>query len=960
MSSGGRRTPRGNRFYSLSYALESIRSYPFRALSLAITLSLGLSLIGSVLIWADTGVQVSVNNYFDNTAFQMLVEAPPGQEAILSQADQYAASSSLVKDTFKINSTIGLVYGSRLPNDTVYGLDEPLYSSGMKDCQVLFVDNQFLETARRSFLVDGEFSLREGEALVSVQFLTYVHQVYGITLTVNSTFDLELLMNAPAGPSGPIGDMSRTSLRDLRIVGVYEVLGYNSLIEQAFPSIMRSNYAYVHYDTPVLGIRDSVMILSDSVDTSGIEEHGFFRPRLFIRASPTALVAAGPDKIAENLLTLKARLEEQFDVTVYGLGEILYLQRVVDTYRDTTPLISLNLPLFILAMFLSVFAADTFMAARRTEVSALRSKGASSGQIYGIFVVESALMAIVSVVFGITLSVVFAALIPSSVAFLQFDWDVYQFYLQNTVLTPTALLYSTLFCIVPPLLFIVYAARKATRAEIGVMMVEGTEPISEGDEGNRFTLGISLFLLAMVLGAALLLPADPLLISLELGLGTAAWFFLAYNGSRVTRIGFANITSRLAFVLGEKNIVAAGNLKMRRGRIVPLMVVLVLTLSSTVAFTVQATTFQTDLSKEVRYAVGADLRVTTTSKPFNFTRTISSYPGVDDAMAVLQTWGGINNEIISIEALDPLKYSDLGYFDQSSFNGEDPEAILGQLARVENGILMSKYHADRWNKTIGDTITLTVGGRLAAVSITFVIVGLVHTAPGFGYASIADAPSSRLGAGFGLQAPHGGFAIANLEFVSAQTGINTARLFFGDLVTVSDTTLLLRSLNDLPGVSATTPETFNLYSHSFGTALFLSTVEGLFSIGFTMSLLLSIFSLTLFLGSIVRERRRDYAILRAVGASRKQVIRVVLAEFVGVVLASLTLSLILGMVFGYVLSIVVFSMSPFSRMLAPVIVVPVGFLTVVVLLELVAMVGGSYLPAKEAAKTDPAIVLRNL
>jgi ABC-type antimicrobial peptide transport system permease subunit len=200
----------------------------------------------------------------------------------------------------------------------------------------------------------------------------------------------------------------------------------------------------------------------------------------------------------------------------------------------------------------------------------------------------------------------------------------------------------------------------------------------------------------------------------------------------------------------------------------------------------------------------------------------------------------------------------------------------------------------------------------------------------------------------------------NLDFLSQRTAISTANLFLADLVCVTDQDLVLRALQDLPGVSATTPESFDLSSYSFGTALFLSTVEGLFSIGFAMSLLLSMFALTLFLGSIVRERKRDYAILRAVGGSKNQIIRVVMSEFAGIVFASLTLSLVLGTLFGYIMSIVIFSMSPFARTLSAIITFPIGFLTVVLLLEIFAMIAGGYLPAREASKTDPAIVLRNL
>ena len=124
----GKKLP-GNRLYPFSYALSSMRAYPFRALSLALTLSLGVSLIGSVLIWADTGVQVSVDEYFETNAFQMLVENPAGQTGAVDSADAYMKNSPLIENTYRMNSTVGLVFGTQLPDSTVYGIDEPIYTN---------------------------------------------------------------------------------------------------------------------------------------------------------------------------------------------------------------------------------------------------------------------------------------------------------------------------------------------------------------------------------------------------------------------------------------------------------------------------------------------------------------------------------------------------------------------------------------------------------------------------------------------------------------------------------------------------------------------------------------------------------------------------------------------------------------------------------------------------------------
>jgi hypothetical protein len=940
-----------------------MKAYPYRALSLAITLSLGVSLIGSVLVWSDTGVQVSVDDYFENNAFQMLIDNPPGQSDAVDQAEAFANTDPFVDSTYRVDSVVGLVYGTELPDSTIYGLEEPIYTYGLKDCEVILADDAFLDIAASEFSLEGTFDIQDGEVLISQQFINYVYEVFGLTMTINSSFSVEVLTQRPgSGDAAPIGELGRMSLESLKIVGIYEVEGFNSIVELGFPSLLRSSYEYFNYDLPVLGIRDSIIIKAGSLGSveDTISEQGFFGARTFIRTSGDALISGGLDAISENLLTLKARIDERYAVNVEGLEEIEHLQGLIDTYSETILLSLLNLPIFILALFLSVFAADTFMAARNTEVSALRSKGASSSQIYGIFIAESLLMAIMSLGLGLVLSVVFAALIPSTVSFMSFDFEVYSFYLSSTVLRPETILNTVLICILPPLLFILNSARKAAHSEIGSYLMEVSEPIATEGEAHGFTIGASIALLVMVALSVLFLPTSPSMLLVELGLGTAAWFFLAYNGSRISRVGFSRITARLSFMLGEKNRISAGNLRMRKGRVVPLMVVLALTLSSTIAFTVQAESFQADLEKEVRYAVGADLRVSTTARPFSFNETLQEYPGVNRAVPVLTTWGSLGTERITIEALDPTEYALIGNFDESSFYGEDANFMLSRLLASPNGIILSAYHASRWNKTIGDTLNLEVGGRFAPVTVEFILVGLVKSAPGFGYASALDIPYSRLGAGFGYQAGHQGFAITNLDFVSSVTEITTARVFLADLVCITDQELVLRALSDIPGVSATTPEAFDLPGFSFGTALFLSTVEGLFSIGFAMSFLLSMFALTLFLGSVVRERKRDYAILRAVGGSKKQIVRVVLSEFAGIVFASLILSLILGTVFGYVMSAIIFSMSPFARTLGVAVTFPIGFLTAVLLIEIGAMIAGAYLPAREASKTDPAIVLRNL
>jgi ABC-type antimicrobial peptide transport system permease subunit len=310
--------------------------------------------------------------------------------------------------------------------------------------------------------------------------------------------------------------------------------------------------------------------------------------------------------------------------------------------------------------------------------------------------------------------------------------------------------------------------------------------------------------------------------------------------------------------------------------------------------------------------------------------------------------------------LDPNDYLSIGMFDQSSFPGESPETVLSALAALPNGIILSEAHAARWNKTLGSRLNLEMAAPGGTQTVEFIITGLVYSAPGFGYASNEYVPWSPLGASFGFSSKYSGFALANLWFIEDVINEHETTLILADLDDDVNRTILLDELEALSGVTPNTPEEFDLKTHSLQTALFLNTIDGLFSIGFVMSLTLSLFALSISLGSVVRERRKEYAIMRAIGGSLRLVVSMVFSEFAGVVIASLALSLVLGATFAYVMGLLLNAMSPFSRVLVPTIAFPLDFIAIVLFIEILAMIIGAYLPAREAAKTDPAVVLRNM
>jgi len=921
------------------------------------------------MVWGDTGVYVSIYEHLEDNAYQLQIEPQFGSTATLLQAENYMLQDPLVESVYRVNSTVGILAGydngtvdvnNRFTDDKVYDITGAVYSQGIKDFRAVFVDNEFLSLIARDLWIQGSFQLQPGEVVVSNQFIYYAEHVYNYTLQLNDTIDIDILMaNDPGGPA-ILGNLDRQSFDELKIVGIFDPKTTNSMIERALPSIPRANWIQSNIRYNILGLRDGILIRNDAISEDSLPEDGFFTPSTLVRVSASALAAAGPENILTNLMSLVARTQERYNVTYDGEDKIVAMQTAVNTYIASLQLSILALPVILLALFFSVFAADTFMAPRTVEVGIIRSKGASYSQVSTIFLWETLIISTLSIIMGIILSILFAPLIPASTSFMNFDWNVYYYYITSTVVTPGTILRAIALTVLPSMLFILYLARKAAQTEIGLTLMEVTDDPTEQVESHGFTIGASITLLVIVIALMYILPKSSIFFLMELSLGTAAWFFIAYNGSRISRVGLANISKRLSFIFGQKNLISAGYLRMRKGRIIPLMVVLALTMSTTIAFAVQSDSLRVDLNREVTYAVGADLRISCTQREFGYDQTLASIEGISQVTPVLRSWARIPGQEITIEALNASIYSEIGNFDSSSFGERAASDVLAALAATPDGIILSQYHAAFMNKTVGDSIRLQMSGAGELQDVEFVVVGEVFSAPGFGYASVLDIPPSILGAGFGFQAGYTGFAITNLNYTAEALNRETTDLFLASINDNTNQTQLISNLRMLPGVYPTTPETFNLKTRSLQTALFLNTVEGLFSIGFVMSLTLSVFALSISLGSVVRERRKEYAVMRAIGGSQRQIVSMVFSEFAGVVLASLILSLVLGGVFGFVMGFLLNNMMPFSRTLAATISLPWYFLSIVLIIEIVTMVIGAYLPAREASRTEPAVVLRNM
>jgi putative ABC transport system permease protein len=98
----------------------------------------------------------------------------------------------------------------------------------------------------------------------------------------------------------------------------------------------------------------------------------------------------------------------------------------------------------------------------------------------------------------------------------------------------------------------------------------------------------------------------------------------------------------------------------------------------------------------------------------------------------------------------------------------------------------------------------------------------------------------------------------------------------------------------------------------------------------------------------VQQRVRDFAVRRALGASTRDVIRLVVGDAVRVVVTGAAIGLILSAALSRMLTTILFGVQPLD---------PLTFTVVVVLLALTAALSIAG-PAWRATRIDPAVALR--
>ena len=195
------------------------------------------------------------------------------------------------------------------------------------------------------------------------------------------------------------------------------------------------------------------------------------------------------------------------------------------------------------------------------------------------------------------------------------------------------------------------------------------------------------------------------------------------------------------------------------------------------------------------------------------------------------------------------------------FAGGDAAAVLARLATRPDAVLVSDETVNDFQLSPGDTLNLRLQGADHQFhTVPFVFSGVVREFP---------------------TAPRDSFLVANADYVATATGIAAREIVLmkadGDLAPVKRAAETLASgtgakVTSLPDAIET-----------IGSSLTAVDLRGLSRLELSFALLLAAGATALVLGLALADRRRDFAIMTALGAPRRALGAFVWAEGVFVV-----------------------------------------------------------------------------
>ncbi|WP_256752915.1 FtsX-like permease family protein [Mesorhizobium sp. Mes31] len=543
----------------------------------------------------------------------------------------------------------------------------------------------------------------------------------------------------------------------------------------------------------------------------------------------------------------------------------------------------LGLPGIALAVVLTFAVTSSGAARRRIEQALLRVRGATTGTIMSLSATEAAIAALGGTAIGIAGTELFGILVPGmletssvSVPMLVFVVGV------GLLLGFTAFLWPAW-----------RDARWITVSSARHVVVRTRTPLWQ-----RVWLDLILLAAAGLFFWQSASTGYQIVLAPE-GVAATAVDYKAFIAPALFWLGTALLTIRLSAVIISRNgamlrgivrpvsgplasiVSAALSRQPRRLTIGIAMTALAISFATSTA--IFNTTYNAQARVDAELTNGSDVTVSgTADKPAGkHLAALSALPEAAAAEPMQHRFAYVGADLQDLYGIDPIRIERATNLSDAYFSGGSAAAILDHLASTPDGVLVSEETVQDFQLQQGDTINLRLlsAGDHQYHPVPFKFIGVAREFP---------------------TAPKDSFLVANAAYVARMTGSDASEYVL--MRAKGDPLALARQVSSAVAIDPSLKVAdISQAKHLIGSSLTAVDLGGLTTIelGFSVVMAAAAAGLMLALGFV--ERRRNFAILSAIGAKPRQLAAFLWSEGLLIVIGGIMFGLASGLMTAWML-----------------------------------------------------------
>ncbi|MCG3227383.1 MAG: FtsX-like permease family protein [Candidatus Heimdallarchaeota archaeon] len=926
-------------FSFIGFSFKSMFSNKRRSISIGAGMVLGAAIFSSIFFYGSIINSITVQDMIENVEFEVTFR--PYDEPIEQSPQELAGLVKLEEEFEECIVTYGNNYYRNLERHAIwfssYMTPSVNYSeySGIQVSQPYFspiiVGEEYIDSVigDRINLVAGEVDLQNDGILLSIEKYRdlgiQINETLPFTFGVNRTEFSEI-------------DFDETNLISFEL----------NLTVRGF------------YRSGLMINDDDMLISSHNFNESIIDnltEYKMFQlpTKLNLDEFPLNDIQGFNEAIDVTLVRIEQKFPLEGSNLISGAlwsyqGVIIFMQ-LIDTV--------MYIPAIVLSIILINLGAELALQERKFEISVLKAQGASPKQIRRMILSEVFIIAIIGEIIGIFLGILGAAMVLSTYRFMAIDFPSLANALTHLNIKPWSII--TTVVVTFGILFI--TTIKKTNAFIRQEVATAKTMEKEKKGWFKRIYGDVIFFMLGLVGVLLTVIADvnpDVRFSFVVDLLQTVTPLLLWYGS-------AGVVSRLSTKVPEKldkilvklfkdiGSLLKGSLSRRHQNFPRMTVLLCLSVSLCIFAAIQGETSAAEIPRLADTLIGGDMKIDVLGtfddlSPSDFTGYEEK---IDTVTPIYYTMFQSGPRWIGCFGVDLQEYGNEALWHRDSIesypNWKEGLEVIRDNPTQNVGVGISTARSLEIDINPSFNFTIYNGTKYTANAAI-----IVDHAPGilmdFGGFSFSDFDG---GADY--------FMLVDKQFIDSYAPF---------------TNVLVRAIINLkPGVDPIEENLSFKLNSEFDWIVDAKSYEeeieetrareglsfgfpGLLTINFIIAMVGIVIGVSIFMFMIINQRKKEFAILIAEGASRTQLIKLVLTEVISMAVFATLFGAFIGFLLGYQFNdfFGIFSVTTFNRLLVfppiPLIATVLGAFGIVILSTLI--------PASIAARTNVVEEMRTV